>query len=737
MQAAWLRSHAHFLLVVLSAATACARPPVLSEIQGALGLGLAHKAGVPRALGLPARGFVARAGYGPEADAAHVEIRFGTASGRKLQSLSNAYYEIRAMYTEAVVRSGATLADYHVGVAALPGSLAGYTLNLPPSGTPSGTPAGAGPPRLRYARHPVLDDPGFPSLADATRMLNPVADPGVYFLGRGVLETRHDAAFPPPVLDAFSAAVPSRAIGSASDVPSAKIPFAAAEALFNTIWNTGVSYTDGTGTHPLAPVVQDVPLADDTRPITSRYYKWKIPYAATTFSLGSGLPLGRLVVDIRVIDSAGRAAHSGASQTLLQPGANAMAIMVNPDRQDLVMNVTVTLAASGTGGSGTGSGTGTGATPTPAPPAAPSPEPSSDPTTQPTAAPESSPEPTASPTSPPEYPPMTSGVSTFAGSGAPGSQSGSWWSAQLNGPGGLAFNSAGDLVVSDSEGHLLRTVAATTGTVSAFAGDGASGLVNGPAAFARFSRPRGVARDALGNIVVADYDNHVIRRISPSGAVTTVAGDGLPGYNEGPAASARFNYPVDVAVDSTGAIYVADEGNHRIRKISPSGTVSSAAGNGSAGLDNGPANSSRFNGPSGLAIDPAGTIYVSDTLNHCIRKIQLGQVTTMAGSVSTFAGSGFPGFLDGLGTAAAFDHPMGLVADVSGDLFVSDTGNHAIRKVTASGLVSTVAGTGVAGFTEGDPLSSQFSSPLDVALDTLGRIYVSDYGNNRIRVISP
>jgi hypothetical protein len=250
----------------------------------------------------------------------------------KTQALSGAFYEIRAIYTEAVVRSQALLADFHVGVKALPNSLTGYSLNVPAPGTPA--PVGA--PRLRYAVHTQLDDPLFPSLTDGTKTINPTSDSAVYFLGQGILKTAQANGFPPVVADVFDGAVSSSPVGSVNDIQSVKLGFSASEALFNGIWNSGVTYTSpSTASAILGPVTQDRQLTDNTTLTNTRYYKWKFPFAATSFSLGSGLPLGRLVMDIRVTDAAGNANAFGSTQILLQQGSNPVTVTMSDNAEGL------------------------------------------------------------------------------------------------------------------------------------------------------------------------------------------------------------------------------------------------------------------------------------------------------------------------------------------------------------------------------------------------------------------
>lgn len=256
-----------------------------------------------------------------------------------IQGLCGPFYEVRAMYTEALVRSAANRTDYHVGLMARPNSLLGYSLNIPAPGTP----AGQGVPRLRYARHTVADDPLFPSLVDRTRTINPTNDGAVYFLGQGILATAQADGFPPTVLDAFDPEIPSRVVGSAEDEPSIKLGMNAAENLFGTVWNSGVYYTEAGATRSLAPTVVDRPLTDNTNLVPTRYYKWKFPFAATSFTLGHGMPLGRLILDIRVVEASGTITDSGSTQVLLQNGANVLTVTLSTDKQDLSSNLDLAL----------------------------------------------------------------------------------------------------------------------------------------------------------------------------------------------------------------------------------------------------------------------------------------------------------------------------------------------------------------------------------------------------------
>ena len=283
---------------------------------------------------------------------------------------------------------------------------------------------------------------------------------------------------------------------------------------------------------------------------------------------------------------------------------------------------------------------------------------------------------------------LTGDVSVVAGtSGAAGSTDAAGALALFNQPGGLVVNASGVLFVADTANATIRRIGAD-GVVSTFAGSAtARGSTNGPGLQATFSAPQGLALDAAGNLYVADAGAHTIRLISPAGVVTTFAGTaGVSGAVDGPGASARFNTPSGVAVDAAGNVYVADRSNNVIRKITPAGVVSTLAGlAGVSGADDGTASGALFNQPSGLVLDGAGNLFVADTGNSTIRMI------TPTGIVSTLAGlPTVSGDEDGTGSGALFNLPRALTIDAAGNLYVADTGNAAIRKVTPAGVVTTL-----------------------------------------------
>ena len=233
--------------------------------------------------------------------------------------------------------------------------------------------------------------------------------------------------------------------------------------------------------------------------------------------------------------------------------------------------------------------------------------------------------------------------------------------------------------------------------------------------------------DVLGNIYVADKNNHRIRQVSPNGVVRTSAGS-TEGYADGIGTNAQFSFPAGIAVDAWGNIYVADTGNHRIRKISPNGVSTTLAGS-TEGYADGIGTNARFNQPAGVAVDASGNVYVADKDNHCIRKISPdGEATILAGSTNS-------GYADGIGTNAQFSSPRGVAVDASGNVYVADTGNHRIRKISPNGVSTTLAGS-TEGYADGIGTNAQFNNPAGVAVDASGNIYVADTGNNRIRKIT-
>lgn len=257
-------------------------------------------------------------------------------------------------------------------------------------------------------------------------------------------------------------------------------------------------------------------------------------------------------------------------------------------------------------------------------------------------------------------------------------------------------------------------------------------LVNGTLAAARFGGPKGIAVAPDGTIYVVDTPFHHIRKITTGGTVSIFAGTLGIGYAEGAGTTAaKFRYPAGVAVASDGTLYVADVENFRIRKITTSGVASTYAGDGYPGSADGASSSAEFFYAQGVAVAPDGTVYVADTDNHTIRKISGGNVTTLAGVAQS------PGNADGTGAAASFYKPQGITVGSDGTIYVADTDNNRIRKITPAGVVTTLAGQTMSGMTDGNGTSAQFNRPSGIAVDTNGTVYVVDQMNNRIRKITP
>ena len=324
------------------------------------------------------------------------------------------------------------------------------------------------------------------------------------------------------------------------------------------------------------------------------------------------------------------------------------------------------------------------------------------------------------------------GRAGFSGDGGPATE------AQISWPIGVAVDGAGNIYIADSNNHRIRRVDAATGTIATIAGTGQAGFSGDgdPATQAQLYFPFGLTVDSAGIIYIADTSNHRIRKVdATTGTITTIAGTGVLGYNGngGPAVEVRLWAPRGVAVDGAGNLYIADSGNDRIRKVdATTGTITTVTGWWRSGFngDGGPATEAQLAVPRGVAVDSAGNLYIADSLNDRIRKVDAatGTIATVAGR--TFSGDGGPA------TQAHIHEPNGVATDGSGNLYIADTNNHRIRRVNAAtGTITTIAGTGETGFNgDGGPATQALLwGPTGVAVDLAGDIYIADTDNRRIR----
>ncbi len=343
------------------------------------------------------------------------------------------------------------------------------------------------------------------------------------------------------------------------------------------------------------------------------------------------------------------------------------------------------------------------------------------------------------------------GVPNHCGTGGDGASA---IKAGLSDPQAVAVDSSGNLYIADTGNETIRRVANGTITTIAgtpgkagFSGDGAS------ATAALFSTPSGVAVDSSGNVYVADNDNNRIRKVVPGGNVTTFAGTTVTIGDNGPSTQARLDRPTGAAVDSAGNLFIADTGENRIRAVTPSGTITTLAGNGQGGNagNNGPASASVLNTPSGVAVDSSGKIYIADAGNGLVHIVNpaTGIISIFAGggqSASLYSGPGTGGD-GGLATSASLFYPGSVAVDGLGNVYITDfvastnpTASFAIRRVTTDGKINTWAGgspnTGFSG-DNGPPLQAQFSANVTIAAGPDGSLYIADGGNARIRKVNP
>lgn len=360
----------------------------------------------------------------------------------------------------------------------------------------------------------------------------------------------------------------------------------------------------------------------------------------------------------------------------------------------------------------------------------------------------------------------------LAGGGAAGYSDLVGANAQFNNPYGVAVDGSGNAYVTDTNNHCIRKITPAQ-VVTTLAGNGTAGNADGLGKAAQFNNPHGIAIDSTGVLYVADYGNNTIRKVTLDGQVTTLAGSGVAGFKNALGTDAQFNGPQDLTVDGSGFVYVTENGTNEVRRISPEGTVTTYIGTDDLqpGWEDGPAEMARLNQPLGLSIESSTKImYVADAGNKAIRQIQpVHCVSTLTGkgrpltapslllwsdpnagkatptnnnplfpaSATCCAGSTTAGFVDGDALTAQFDEPWGVVADANGNLYVADSANHAIRKVTPDGTVTTLAGSGRAGYQDGKGNAALFNTPRALVLDGQGNLLVADQLNNCIRKVTP
>ncbi|WP_460692866.1 NHL repeat-containing protein [Mucilaginibacter puniceus] len=313
-------------------------------------------------------------------------------------------------------------------------------------------------------------------------------------------------------------------------------------------------------------------------------------------------------------------------------------------------------------------------------------------------------------------------VTTFAGSGEKKIANGTGTAASFYSPSNITIDAAGNLYV--AEGSLIRKIT-PAGVVTTIAGSSTTaGYADGIGTAALFQGITGIFSDKAGNIYVADLGNYRIRKVNTNGTVTTIAGSGAKGTADGTGTAASFTYLAAITLDANDNLYVIDDFT-KIRKVTPSGVVTTLSVRSATGTG------APYFLLFGLTTDLAGNIYVCDSNNNLIKKI------TPDGVASTLAGTAnVRGSADGVGTAASFDGPFQVATDAAGNVYVSEAFNNKIRKITPGGVVTTIAGNGMAGATNGSGASASFNHPYGIAVDMAGNIYVADAYNNLIRKIT-
>jgi len=341
------------------------------------------------------------------------------------------------------------------------------------------------------------------------------------------------------------------------------------------------------------------------------------------------------------------------------------------------------------------------------------------------------------------------GVAGYLGDGGPATL------AQLNGPTGVATDAAGGILVVDASNRVRRIA---YGTITTIAGSGVAGQVSegvplpedgGPAIDAQMNDPIGIAIDRAGNILIADALYHRIRRVTPDGTITTIAGNGIPSFlgDGGPATAANLQYPTGVALDHDGNVFIADAANHRIRRIDPAGTITTVAGTGAAGFDGdgGPATEARLHKPTGVAVSRKGELFIADEYNHRIRRVgSHGRISTVAGATDippTYGGlvPGSYGGDDGPATEALLNFPTEVLLDGERNLLIADSSNGRVRRVDRDGVITTIAGGGSEPPADGLPATSASlaGGPTGMAFDEAGNLLVCEEYGHRVWRLTP
>jgi ribosomal protein S11 len=340
----------------------------------------------------------------------------------------------------------------------------------------------------------------------------------------------------------------------------------------------------------------------------------------------------------------------------------------------------------------------------------------------------------------PAAPAATNNIFTVAGTGTAGfsGDGGPAPAAGINMPSGVAATADGGFLIADTFNHRVRRVS-PAGTITTVAGTGAAGFSGdgGPAVAAELDSPDGVAATADGGFLIADTFNNRVRRVSPAGTITTVAGTGTAGFSGdgGPATAAELSAPVAVAATADGGFLIADANNNRVRRASPAGTITTVAGTGTAGFsgDGGPATAAEISDPEGVAATADGGFLIADTANNRVRRV------SPAGTITTVAGTGTAGFSGdgGPAIAAELDSPEGVAATADGGFLIADTGNNRVRRVSPAGTITTVAGSGTAGFSgDGGPATAaELNGPNEVAATAEGGFLIADTANSRVRFV--